>query len=118
MFRSQVFASKMWGKMKAKVANNAGGSFEPALVWTEIKSYIKGSVEALKAHEEADDRGESVPLRQKRLKEAYLALGRKVFFFFFLLCAAGPYGNAESLSTVGSLFLFLGNLPTPTTCSA
>jgi hypothetical protein len=74
----QVFAGKMWDKMKAKVSTSTGGSFEAALVWTEIKSYIKGSVAALKAHDEADDCGESAPERLKRLREAYLALGRKV----------------------------------------
>jgi hypothetical protein len=46
-------------------------------VWTEIKSYIKGSVEFLKAHMQADTEKESVLQRQAQIKKAYLGLGRK-----------------------------------------
>ena len=86
----QVFAKQLWPKMKSRDAstpaasngnsnnnNNSQSTFEPALVWTEIKSYVKGSVEFLKAHEQADALKESVLQRQTRLKEAYLGLGRK-----------------------------------------
>jgi hypothetical protein len=83
----QVFAKQLWPKMKTRdtttpaVGNssnsNSSLSFEPALVWTEIKSYVKGSVEFLKAHEQADLLNEGVSQRQARFKEAYLGLGRK-----------------------------------------
>ena len=82
----QVFAKQLWPKMKirdttttaAGSGNNKSSSpFEPALVWTEINSYIKGSVEFLKAHELADNLEEGASQRQARLKEAYLGLGRK-----------------------------------------
>jgi hypothetical protein len=73
----QAFAERLWPKMRARATNHAGSSFEPALVWTEIKSYVKGSVESLQAHEDADALGEGVALRQARLRDAYLGLGRK-----------------------------------------
>ncbi|XP_004676694.1 PREDICTED: TPR and ankyrin repeat-containing protein 1 [Condylura cristata] len=56
----EVFASEIWPKMK-----KGKTSYNPALVWKEIKSFLKGSFEAL-----------SCP--QGRLtEEAYKKLGRK-----------------------------------------
>lgn len=40
----QVFLSELWPRMKTEVKND----FHPTLVWTEIRSFIKGSAEALK----------------------------------------------------------------------
>ncbi|XP_074055410.1 TPR and ankyrin repeat-containing protein 1 isoform X3 [Macrotis lagotis] len=56
----EVFANEMWSKMvKGKT------SYNPALVWKEIKSFLKGSFEAL-----------SCP-QGKLTEEAYQKLGRK-----------------------------------------
>ena len=41
-----VFADAMWRKIQR---NKEERQIDPALVWTEIKSYIKGSSEALNA---------------------------------------------------------------------
>ena len=85
----QVFVKQLWPKMKPRNtstpaasngnsnSNNSQSTLEPALVWTEIKSYIKGSVEFLKAHMQADTEKESVLQRQAQIKKAYLGLGRK-----------------------------------------
>eukprot|EP00118_Oscarella_pearsei_P013063 m.100990 g.100990 ORF g.100990 m.100990 type:complete len:2741 (+) comp37106_c0_seq1:120-8342(+) len=56
------FKSKMWSKV-----GKGFTSYDPLLVWTEIKSFIKGSVEALRSKSQ---RG------YLELKE-YLAIGRK-----------------------------------------
>ncbi|KAK3727086.1 hypothetical protein QZH41_019746, partial [Actinostola sp. cb2023] len=40
----QVFMNELWPKMKKSVKND----YHPTLVWTEIRSFIKGSAEALK----------------------------------------------------------------------
>lgn len=80
-----VFKQRLWPKMKArggdaaasKGGSHQGASLDPALVWTEIKSYIKGSVEGMLAHLAADDASDGLEARQARLKQAYLGLGRK-----------------------------------------
>ena len=60
---------RLWRKINSRVKS----SFDPALVWLEIKSHIKGSVEALKLNSKDRLSRES---RFLRLNE-YLALPRK-----------------------------------------
>ena len=68
-FTFSVFRNK-WSKINSRTKSN----LDPALVWREIKSYIKGSVSAL--HIDDPDRS----LSQKRFLslDEYLALPRKV----------------------------------------
>lgn len=74
------FVDKCWNKLKAKAGKKNSDSyqrFDPALVWTEIKSYIKGSVEALDSHIESDHKDSTATQRNEALKKVYFALGRQ-----------------------------------------
>lgn len=65
-----LFRKEIWRKMNSRVKS----SLDPALVWLEIKSYIKGSVEALHINDEDRD------LSQRRFlsRDEYLSLPRKM----------------------------------------
>jgi uncharacterized membrane protein YgcG len=66
-----VFMRKVWPKLLKK-----GIEVEASLLWTEINSNLKGSVEALKVLARYQRPG-SLPRRMGALKEVYDALGRK-----------------------------------------
>ncbi|CAH1801861.1 unnamed protein product [Owenia fusiformis] len=56
-----VFVNELWTKV-----NKTKESYHPTLVWTEIKSFIKGSIEALHSHSGVLSQGDYLDLGKKR----------------------------------------------------
>ena len=104
-----VFANELW----PRIAKKEKVHFHPTLVWTEIRSFIKGSVEALHTAKGFLSLEEYVDLGRKRAPN-FSADRRQVYAMFqnyhHIKSSRGMFDEAD---VVFSLFLRLGNAVAP-----